>query len=158
MHSKQACRRRHSAQLKDKVLAACAEPGASVAAVALAHDLNANLVHKWRRANAGPLSPTQDVTAPQPVAPSLLQAALAATPTAGTVAGRLEATARQAAAATSASRLPDVAATFVPVRLERPRAATDIRIELHRGAATVIVTWPAPEAAACGSWLREWLG
>jgi transposase-like protein len=38
MHSTPA-RRRHSGYLKAKVLAACEEPGASVAAVALAHDL-----------------------------------------------------------------------------------------------------------------------
>ena len=44
-----ASRRRHSGELKTRVLAACAEPGASVAAVAQAHGLNANLVHKWRR-------------------------------------------------------------------------------------------------------------
>ena len=37
-------RRRHAAQLKEQVLAECAEPGASVAAVALARGLNANLV------------------------------------------------------------------------------------------------------------------
>jgi transposase len=42
-------RRRHSAELKQQVLAACDTPGASVAQVALAHGLNANLVHKWRR-------------------------------------------------------------------------------------------------------------
>jgi transposase len=42
-------RRRHSAELKRQVLAACDTPGASVAQVALAHGLNANLVHKWRR-------------------------------------------------------------------------------------------------------------
>ena len=42
-------RRRHAARLKEQVLAECAEPGASVAAVALAHGLNTNLVHKWRR-------------------------------------------------------------------------------------------------------------
>jgi transposase len=42
-------RRRHSAEFKQQVLAACARPGASVAAVALAHGLNDNLVHKWRR-------------------------------------------------------------------------------------------------------------
>lgn len=47
--SKRASRRRHAADLKQRVLAACAEPGASVAQVALAHGLNANLVHKWRR-------------------------------------------------------------------------------------------------------------
>lgn len=42
-------RRRHGAEFKQLVLAACARPGASVAAVALAHGLNDNLVHKWRR-------------------------------------------------------------------------------------------------------------
>ena len=52
MPSKQAPRRRHGAEFRAKVLAACEEPGASVAAVALAHDLNANLVHKWRRGRA----------------------------------------------------------------------------------------------------------
>jgi transposase len=52
MHSKGAPRRRHSKELKALVLAACDEPGASVAAVAQTHGLNANLVHKWRRAPA----------------------------------------------------------------------------------------------------------
>jgi len=47
--SKPVSRRRHPAELKQQVLAACAEPGASVAQVALTHGLNANLVHKWRR-------------------------------------------------------------------------------------------------------------
>jgi transposase len=42
-------RRRHSAELKARILAACAEPGTSVAQVALANGLNAGLVHKWRR-------------------------------------------------------------------------------------------------------------
>ena len=42
-------RRRHGAELKTAVLTACRQPGASVAAIALAHGLNANLVHKWRR-------------------------------------------------------------------------------------------------------------
>ncbi|BDI04471.1 transposase [Sphaerotilus microaerophilus] len=40
-------RRVHGAQLKAQVIAACHAPGASVAAVALAHGLNANLVRKW---------------------------------------------------------------------------------------------------------------
>ncbi|MFC7411806.1 MULTISPECIES: IS66-like element accessory protein TnpA [Hydrogenophaga] len=42
-------RRRHSAELKQQILAECARPGASVASVALAHGINANVVHKWRR-------------------------------------------------------------------------------------------------------------
>jgi transposase len=48
MHPKSGPRRRHSDELKAKVLAACDEPGASISGVALAHGLNANLVRKWR--------------------------------------------------------------------------------------------------------------
>ena len=51
---KRAPRRKHTAELKSRVLAECARPGASVAAVAMAHGLNANLVRKWRlRATGG---------------------------------------------------------------------------------------------------------
>lgn len=46
-------RRVHSDQLKATVLERCAQPGASVAAVALEHELNANLVHRWRRIAEG---------------------------------------------------------------------------------------------------------
>lgn len=52
-HSKRVGRRRHDAGLKTKVLTECGVPGASVARVALAHGLNANLVHKWRRQAGG---------------------------------------------------------------------------------------------------------
>ena len=48
-HSKRVGRRRHDDELKAKVLSECEAPGASIAHVALAHGLNANLVHKWRR-------------------------------------------------------------------------------------------------------------
>jgi transposase len=154
MHSKHASRRRHGAELKDKVLAACDEPGASVAAVARAHDLNANLVHKWRRCrDARPLASTAGVRAPEVAALSLPPAPLTTAPSG---AGRVE---RKAQQPTAQRRPTDAATAFVPVQLEMPRAApADIQLKLHRGAATVIVTWPAQEAAACGSWLREWLG
>ena len=46
-------RRRHSAEFKAQVVAACAEPGATVAAVARAFGLNDNLVHDWRRGRSG---------------------------------------------------------------------------------------------------------
>ena len=42
-------RRKYSATFKARILAACEQPGASVAGVALANGLNANMVHKWRR-------------------------------------------------------------------------------------------------------------
>lgn len=42
-------RRRHSAAFKRKILELIEQPGVSVAAVALEHGVNANLVFKWRR-------------------------------------------------------------------------------------------------------------
>jgi len=47
--SSRRSRRHHSASFKAEVLAACAQFGASVASVAMAHGINANLVHRWRR-------------------------------------------------------------------------------------------------------------
>ena len=42
-------RRHYSAELKQQVLLECMEPGASVAQVAMAHGINANIVHGWRK-------------------------------------------------------------------------------------------------------------
>ena len=47
MHPKPPIRRTHSPEFKARVLAACRQPGASIAAVALAHGINTNVVHKW---------------------------------------------------------------------------------------------------------------
>jgi transposase len=42
-------RRRYSRELKAQVLAECDAPGASVAKVAMARGINANIVHGWRK-------------------------------------------------------------------------------------------------------------
>lgn len=42
-------RRQHSKAFKAQILHACDQPGASVAGIAIAHDLNPNLVQRWRR-------------------------------------------------------------------------------------------------------------
>jgi transposase len=46
---KKRIRRNHSLALKAQVLAECEAPGASVAKVAMAHGINANIVHGWRK-------------------------------------------------------------------------------------------------------------
>lgn len=55
--------RRHGAQFKAKVIAEC-QPGVSVASVALAHGLNANMLRGWlareRKALAGLEVPSED--------------------------------------------------------------------------------------------------
>jgi transposase len=40
-------RRLHSEEFKDEVVRACSEPGVSVAGVAMANGVNANLVRRW---------------------------------------------------------------------------------------------------------------
>ena len=40
-------RRKHSAEFKARVVAACRQPGVSIAAVALSNRLNANLLRRW---------------------------------------------------------------------------------------------------------------
>ena len=42
-------RRFYSLELKLQVVPICAQPGASIAAVALQHGINANIVHRWIR-------------------------------------------------------------------------------------------------------------
>lgn len=42
-------RREHSAEFKARVVAACSVPGVSIAAVAMANGLNANLARRWVR-------------------------------------------------------------------------------------------------------------
>ncbi|MEO6277373.1 IS66-like element accessory protein TnpA [Roseateles sp.] len=129
MQTKGAPRRRHSDELKAQVLAACALPGASVAAVAQSHGLNANLVHKWRRGPA---------LAPQPaVAAAASVAAVRAT-------------------ITTDPGLVGFVPLQLPARTPAAPAA-DIRIELRRGATSVTVTWPTHAAAECASWMRELL-
>ena len=72
--SRKVTRRRHGAELKAQVLRECAQPGASVASIAMSHGINANVVHKWRRLANGeavpaasfiPVALPAPVTAPQ---------------------------------------------------------------------------------------------
>jgi len=121
-------RRRHSAEFKAQVLAACAEPGASVAAVALSFQLNDNLVHQWRRGRgASPVPPATSTTVAES-APQFIALSLPPLPPPSMPA-------------------PAVAAAAA--------ATEEIRLEFKRGAIGVNVTWPASAAADCAVWLRE---
>ena len=56
-------RRRHSAEFKASVIEECLRPGVSIAAVALAHGLNANMLRKWV------IDGEHRLSAPAPAAP-----------------------------------------------------------------------------------------
>jgi transposase-like protein len=72
-------RRRHSPELKSRVIAACQEPGVSVSRVALDHGLNANMVRTWiKAANAQPSSQSTSfvplaLPAPRPTPPKVAE-------------------------------------------------------------------------------------
>ena len=74
MEAENSRKRRHYAQeLKAQILAECAVAGASVAKVAMAHGINANIVHGWRklRREAGAVTVSEQFVpvAVAPVAP-----------------------------------------------------------------------------------------
>jgi transposase len=137
-------RRVHDAQLKSKVLAQCSQPGASVAAVALAHGLNANLVHKWRRGiglqrtglKAGLPARTALATTPRATHVKPVQFVPIDLPVEN------ESTKAMVPTGQAAESL-------------QPAEGAVLHVELRRGANQVTVRWPATQAAQCTQWLRE---
>ena len=63
----QSQRRSYSKSFKAQVIQECAQPGASIASVALSHSLNANLVHKWIRVQAQKTMALQPAFIPLPL-------------------------------------------------------------------------------------------
>lgn len=66
-------RRRHSEELKQKLVDRSLEPGASVAAIAQEHGINANLLFNWRRLHLRARKPAADVPAPPTLVPVTVQ-------------------------------------------------------------------------------------
>lgn len=68
-------RRRYSVEFKAQVVAACQGPGVSLAAIALHHKLNANLLRRWveqAERNDCVLVARSDVAAPSAAAPAFV--------------------------------------------------------------------------------------
>jgi transposase len=108
----QSARRSYSKSFKILVIQGCAQPGASIASVALSHSINANLVHKWIRLQ------WQTSVAVQPA--------------------------------------------FIPLALQSPASRSDITpatilLEIPHPRGTVKVNWPAENATACATFLRDLL-
>jgi transposase len=111
-------RRRYTEEFKVRVTEECRRRGISIASVALANGLNANLLRKW-------VSEREPAGSPPSALPSV-------------------------SASEEFVALPLVATP-------KPAEGADIRIELRRGAMTVMISWPAQAAGDCAAWLREWL-
>jgi transposase-like protein len=124
--------RTYTPQFKAELVAMCQKPGASIAAVALQHGMNANLLHRWRKEWAQGLHRleggiTTAVATPQ--TPAFVPIELTA-------------------ASITASEQSSVAAST---------QATDICIECQRPGISVTVHWPLSAADQCAQMLRELL-
>jgi len=122
-------RRRHGAELKAAVLAECEVPGASVAAVALEHGLNANLVRKW-----------------------LVGRGIKRT---GLPAPRVASAPADKASSMPVMTTPAFVPVQLPPPLSAPVATKDMMVQLRRGATTVTLSWPAESAGELMTWMRE---
>jgi transposase len=139
-------RRVHAAEFKAKVVAQCREPGASVAAVAMANGVNANLVRKWlggrgvKRAGLSGEGLTPPVASAAEddcaaLAPALPGGRFVPVSLAAAIGGR----------ESDAHVQPSSAAA----------EAAQISVEVRRGDASMTVQWPASQAPNCASWLSE---
>lgn len=73
-------RRHHREEFKQAVIAACCEPGASVAGIAMANEVNANQVRRWMR-ERGIEAPTRRLPMLKEMAPAFVPVPIApATP------------------------------------------------------------------------------
>ncbi|MFO1191278.1 MAG: transposase [Rhodoferax sp.] len=121
-------RRRHPAEFKRRIVQACQQGGISIAAVALANRLNANMVRKWVIEAEGTQPP-----------------------------GRPSA-AKRTTAVSERSRHDGVPAPgFIPIPTAIGAAEACISVEIHRGPTVVKLTWPTAAAAECAAWLRDLL-
>ena len=125
--------RTYTPQFKAELVALCQKPGASIAAVALQHGMNANLLHRWRKEWAQGLHRLEGgitAAAATPQTPAFVPIELST------------------AASITASEQSSVAAST---------PATDIRIECQRPGMSVTVHWPLSGASQCAQMLRELL-
>ena len=122
-------RRTYTRQFKAQLVAACQQPGASIAALALHHGMNANVLHRWLKEHAR--SSCHPITLRDPAG-----AAPTSTPT--------------------PAFLPVQLPRQLPVQATQQTPPV-IRIELRRGATTMEMTWPITAAPDCAAWMRQLL-
>lgn len=136
--SRRRTRRVHGAEFKAKVLAQCRQSGSSVAAVAQANGLNANLVRKWlegrglKRCGLDVDGGAGRALVPAQAAGVQLQFVPVELPA-----------------------LSQAVRPAVPAGSAASSEPTHIHVELRRGGASLTVQWPASQAWQCAAWLGE---
>ena len=117
--------RTYTAEFKAELVAACQIPGASIAAIAGQHGMNANVLHRWLKEHQ------QSGRHQRMVCSATGQSLLTSPPVPAFIAVKLPAT------ATPEPASPDL-----------------IKIELHKGTVSMILSWPTSAAADLAQWTR----
>ena len=131
--------RRHSAEFKARVIALARQPNTSVAGVALANGINANMLRNWVRASCAANPDQAGRCAPdKSKALSFVQLPIS--------------TDKPLSSPASAAK------TLAPPLSSSPPVSppSTIEVQIHRGETKVVVSLPLMSASA--AWIREVLG
>jgi transposase-like protein len=109
--------RTYTPEFKAQLVAACQLPGASIAALAGLHGMNANVLHRW-------LKEHQRCGSHQ-----LVEAGMHA-----------------------AADVPSRSPAFIPLTLPPAPKEQGVKIELRKGALSMVITWPLSAGADLASW------
>ena len=120
-------RRYYSEEFKSQIIQECGDDRASIAGVAMRHQVNANIVHRWLREHESQGLHSKPAFLPVTLHPE----------------------------SESSSLTLSSSVNSAPISPQAEPPA--IRVEVWNGNNTVTVTWPASEASSCGAWLSEWL-
>lgn len=152
-------RRSYSAQFKAQLVAACQQPGASVAALAREHGMNANLLHRWRREH----EPRVEICASGADAANALpgescaRSALTLPAVSPVVSDRSPARSSMAVVRSVPAFLPVDLQRSAPAESVNSTVPADIRIECCHHGTQVTVHWPVAAASECRHWLQSLL-
>lgn len=128
-YSARRTHRTYTPEFKALLVAACLKPGASIAALARANAMNANVLHRWLQEHEQSGAHQLGKRHHKP-ADSIARIAQ-----------------------TRSSEQPAFIA--LPLPASPPAQPPTIRIEIQRAHATIIVNWPMQDGVACAQWLRE---
>ena len=117
----------YSEEFKSQIIQECGDDRASIAGVAMRHQVNANIVHRWLREHESQVLHSKSAFLPVTLHPE--------------------------SESSSLTLSSPVNSAPISPQTEPPA----IRVEVWNGNNTVTVTWPASEASSCGAWLSEWL-
>ncbi|NMM12425.1 MAG: transposase [Rhodoferax sp.] len=119
-YSTRRTHRTYTREFKAELVAACQQPGVSIAGLASSHAMNANVLHRWLKEHER--SGCHQLIGPAP-----------------------------SGAPVATSQSPAFIPLKLPAVMHEPRLP-ELKVELRKGALSMIVTWPVSAVAEFAQW------